>query len=466
MLPTDLSGCRVTVMGLGLHGGGIETARYLSRHGALVTVTDTRSETDLAPSLKKLEGLPVRYVLGTHEVADFATADMVVKNPAVPRKTAILSQARRIETDISLFLKMSSNPVIAVTGSKGKSTTVTAIHHVIKGRDLRACLGGNITVSPLTFVDDIEPDAPVILEISSFQLGDLLLVDRGEGWRLLHPTVSVVTNILPDHQNYYHSMATYIADKKLVFRGQSSDQFTLVNFDQSEGRNFAQQTPARPFFFSVAPLPENVSGGYFRGDTGWIRTPDGETRILEPSNIPAATRTNLLVAGTALSLFGVSPAEIRRGLASFPGIEHRMELFAERDGVRFINDSASTIPEATAAAIAGTPGRVLLVAGGTDKELSFELFTDIARSAAETHLLAGSATEKIIQLLDAAKIGYFGPYTSLSACIEAVGRRCSSGTTVLFSPGCTSFGMFLNEFDRGRQFKSLVLEMFAPVDTP
>ncbi len=465
MRPTDLSGCRATVMGLGLHGGGIETARYLCRHGATVTVTDTRTESSLAPSVEKLEGLPIRYVFGTHEIADFSGADLVIKNPAVPRNAKVLAHARRIETDISLFLKLSNNPMIAVTGSKGKSTTVTAIHHVLKGRDRRARLGGNITVSPLTFVDDLEPDAPVVLEISSFQLGDLGLVDLGDGWRLLHPVVSVITNILPDHQNYYHSMTNYIADKKLIFRGQTGDQFTVVNFDQLEGSIFAQETPARPFFFSGTPLPENLSGAYFRGATGWFRATSGEAAILDPSNLPATTRMNLLAAGAALSLFDVPAGEVRRGLATFPGIEHRMEFFAERDGVRFINDSASTIPEATLAAVATTPGRILLIAGGTDKELSFELFGDIARSADEIHLLAGSATEKIVRLLGASGIGYFGPYASLSACLEAVHSRCSPGTTVLFSPGCTSFGMFLNEFDRGRQFKSLVLEMLAPVDT-
>ncbi len=462
MTGSDLSGTRVTVMGLGLHGGGIETARYLCRHGAIVTVTDTRPESVLAPSVERLEGLPIRYVLGRHEKRDFSDADFVVKNPAVPRNAPLLSLARAIETDISLFLRSSRNPLIAVTGTKGKSTTVSAIHQVLALQNPGARLGGNITVSPLTFVDEITPDVPVVLELSSFQLGDLTVVSREPGVRLLSADVAAITNIMPDHQNYYHSMDLYIQDKEVIYRHQKSEGATLCNYDQDSGHTFADETPARPWFFSRNRLPAHVPGAYLHDGKGIFRTDGGEAVVI-PRAAPLNgehERINLLIAALALSVFGVPASSIRKGLSSFRGVEHRMEAFLERNGISFINDSAATIPEATLAAASSLNGRVILVAGGTDKALTFDLFPQIARSVDELHLLSGSATEKIIPILEDEGLLWYGPHNSLEACLDSVIRGCVPGTTVLFSPGCASFGMFLNEFDRGRRFKEMVYSRF------
>jgi UDP-N-acetylmuramoylalanine--D-glutamate ligase len=466
----DLSGCRVTVMGLGLHGGGIETARFLCRHGASVTVTDTRPESDLLSSIEKLAGLPIRYVLGSHEESDFSGADMVVKNPAVPRSAALLEKAKRIETDISLFLKIFPNPVIAITGSKGKSTTASAIHHVLRDHPPGSRLGGNITVSPLTFADQLPPGVTVVLELSSFQLGDLSLVEATDETALLKPDVAVITNILPDHQNYYRSMNDYIDDKKMIFRGQRAGQHTVCNFDQSEGRRFAEETPAQPVFFSSAELPAGRTGGFMLDGSGWYQDEAGRRRILGPSDHAPTTRSNLLTAGVVLSLRALPAESVDEGLRGFPGVEHRMECFAERGGVQFVNDSAATIPEAALAAVQGivarrgVADRLLLITGGTDKELAFDLFPQIARAASETFLLAGSATEKIVPILKREGIVFHGPYDTLAGCLDAVFDRAAAGATVLLSPGCASFGMFQNEFDRGRQFKRLVSERIGSAD--
>ena len=206
-----LQGRRVLVMGLGLHGGGVETARYLVRSGARVTCTDLRSEADLAPSLEALGDLDVRYVLGEHRQRDFDAADLIVKNPAVPSDSPWIAGRTNIETDISLFLRSCESPLIAVTGSKGKSTVVTALHHLMRRWAPGVRLGGNITVSPLSFLDRLDAGDPVILELSSWQLADL----RGRG--LLHPRVCSITNLMHDHQNRYASFADYEADKRIIF---------------------------------------------------------------------------------------------------------------------------------------------------------------------------------------------------------------------------------------------------------
>ena len=198
----DIAGLRVTVMGLGLNGGGLASARFFARHGAEVTVTDMKSAAELAPSIEALaEFTAIRFVLGTHELDDFSNADMVLKNPGVKLAgNRYLESAKSIESDVSVFLRLSQAPVLAVTGSKGKSSTVSALHYGMKQLGYPVFLGGNITVSPLSFLEETGPDTPVVLELSSWQLADL----RGRG--LLKPRVALITPIMSDHQNWYGSM--------------------------------------------------------------------------------------------------------------------------------------------------------------------------------------------------------------------------------------------------------------------
>ena len=194
-------------MGLGLNGGGLASALFFSRRGAEVTVTDLRGPEALAASLEKLSGTGARLVLGRHEESDFATADLVVKNPAVRPDSPFLRAAREhgaaVETDLSIFLAAARGPVIAVTGSKGKSTTASAIAFGLGRADPRARLGGNITVSPLGFLDDMEEGAPVVLEMSSWQLKETamdpksrtllrvaLAYEKGTGWKEMHPQLA------------------------------------------------------------------------------------------------------------------------------------------------------------------------------------------------------------------------------------------------------------------------------------
>ncbi|HSV56667.1 MAG TPA: hypothetical protein VLH39_06105, partial [Magnetospirillaceae bacterium] len=159
---SEIAGLRVTVMGLGLNGGGLASARFFSARGASVTVTDTRDGKALAESLAALEGFPIRYVLGRHEMEDFSAADLVIKNPAVRADSPFLAAAKAVETDISIFLRYCPAPLAAVTGSKGKSTTASALAHALSA-SRKTFLGGNITVSPLDFLDEVRPDTPVVL---------------------------------------------------------------------------------------------------------------------------------------------------------------------------------------------------------------------------------------------------------------------------------------------------------------
>ncbi len=452
-------------MGLGLNGGGLACARFLAERGALVTVTDTKDEAALAQSMAALEGLGIRYVLGRHEMADFEGADLVVKNPAVRPDSPYLKAAKAVETDLSLFLRLSSSPLIAVTGSKGKSTVSTAIYRGLLGGGRRAFLGGNIAVSPLGFLDQTGPETPVVLELSSWQLADM----RGMG--VLRPKVALLTSIMPDHMNRYSSMEEYVADKRLIYADQGGDCFTLCNRDEDWGRSFAAETGGSVLWYS--DRDEGLAGAWLEGTApkprGFYRPAPGapaEEILGAELLVPGAhQRKNLLAAALALRAFGIEASAIREALSSFPGVEHRLEFFAEAGGVRWYNDSAATIPQAVGAALRSFEEPVVLVTGGTDKNIDFEKARAEYRRASALVLLAGSGTEKLRPLLDADALAYSGPYAELGAAVEEAARLAKPGSVVLLSPGCTSFGMFLHEFDRGARFKETVramLERGAP----
>ena len=472
-------------MGLGLNGGGLEAARYLATHGAQVTVTDLRDEKVLRPSIEALSDLPIRFVLGKHEISDFKSADVVVKNPAVRPDSPYLAVAKRIETDISIFLQENPARLSAVTGSKGKSSTSSALYWALAsirnkatsaGAPIlngKAYLGGNITVSPLTFLDQLTKDDDVVLELSSWQLGDLRgrtipvqdAPGRGTSLQaLLKPRLAIITTILPDHLDRYGTMEAYVADKKVLYQGQDSQDVTIVGSDQW-GKIFVMESRGRPRRYQTWGADQTCStqelDGWLSGPRGpgMARLSDGTIVEIVPENplVPGIhQKQNLLACALGLLDLGLPPDLIRETLGAFPGIEHRLEFFFENRGIRFYNDTAATIPEAAAAAIEAFETGPILVTGGTDKNLDFRPLAEACKKAKQVILLEGTGTNKLLQLLQAAGIPYRGPYNNLDQAVLAALESAQQGDPVVLSPGCASFGMFLNEFDRGKKWKEAV----------
>lgn len=514
----DIAGKRVTIMGLGLNGGGEAATRFFLKHGAIVTVTDMKTKEELSRTLRNLTpdmgmyGKRIRFVLGGHQEEDFSSADIVIKNPGVKLQgNPYLAAAKAIETDLSIFLSLTKAPIIAVTGSKGKSSTVSAIHHGLKAAGFNAFLGGNITVSPLTFLEDTDETTPVVLELSSWQLADL----RGRG--LLKPKISLITTIVPDHQNWYGSMEAYVADKKLIYADQEANQWTICGTD-SWGEEFAAETGGQVLRYAAEPVPVGQAPDFRNGGCwldaegrGWVALPTEQfpdfaqnagteapgqvcqpQLVLDKLLVPGLhSRQNALNAALVLALTQVPPQKIREVMAQWGGISHRLEffhswsIFMQETGClleyRFYNDSAATVPEAAAAAATSFSTPVQLICGGTDKNLNFQEFVERLKEKppANLHLLAGTATDKLLPLLVQAGIPYRGPYPSLDQLLmelkrylEAQAPRFASqlkptaGTLqpdfipVVFSPGATSFGLFQNEFHRGDNFKKLVKNIF------
>jgi UDP-N-acetylmuramoylalanine--D-glutamate ligase len=466
---------KVLVMGLGLHGGGLESARYLARRGARVTVTDLRDEKVLAPSLEKLResgDLGIRYVLGRHDAEDFKKADMVIKNPGVPPDSPYLALSRRIETDISLFLAENPARLTAVTGSKGKSSVASALHWVLSRAGEAgllpgaARLGGNITVSPLTFLDSLSARDDVVLELSSWQLGDLRGRLRPDGEALLKPRAAVLTAIMRDHLDRYPSMADYVADKRVIYQGQDRRDVTVIP-DSEWGRSFRAETGGRPLVYAAVPPAQGGAEGWPEPGGGpcLVRLPGGETVEAVPARllVPGAhSKMNLLAAALALLDLGLPPAFVRESLGTFPGIEHRLEFFHEAAGIRFYNDTAATIPEAAAAAVGAFDAPVVLVTGGTDKNLDYGPLVEAAKRAKALVLLAGTGSGILAPLLTRAGLRYSGPFDTTEGAVRAALEAAAPGDAVVLSPGCASFGMFVNEFDRGLKWKEAVRGIAAP----
>lgn len=452
-----LKGLKVTVMGLGLHGGGIASARFFAEAGSIVTVTDLDSPEILQPSVEKLKDLKINFVLGEHKKSDFTNADIVIKNPAVPSSSPFLKLAKRIETDISVFLQLTKNRIIAVTGSKGKSTTVSAVYHVMKKVYPRTKLGGNITVSPLTFFSDLKQEDPVILELSSWQLADL-----GER-ELLKPEIAVITNIMHDHQNRYKCFEDYVSDKKLIYKNQTSHEISIFS-DDKYGREFQAESRGNQYnFYAEKPAEDKLKKAAWLENSKGYFSEDGINIVpilSEKLSVPGEHfRLNMLIAALILNRFHINNEIIRTELSAFTGVAHRMERFATKRGVTFYNDSAATIPEATAAAVESFSTPLILITGGTDKELLFDSLKESLKIPKAIFMLEGSGTDKILPILKENGIPWHGPYSTLKKALDQSLKSAIKGDSVILSPGCTSFGMFLNEFDRGNKFKELVKDL-------
>lgn len=320
---------------------------------------------------------------------------------------------------------------------------------------IKAFLGGNITVSPLGFLDEAGPNDYVVLELSSWQLGDLA------GMGVLKPHVAVMTRIVPDHLDRYGTMEAYVADKRLLYADQTAGDWMVHESDQPYGQSFASETKARTLGYGNVLAPNGF--GLLVPDAldrpCMARLPGLEPVELVPARlrVPGAhTRRNLAAAALAAWTCGADPQDIAKAASSFTGIEHRLEPVRERRGVRWFNDSAATVPEAVRAAVESFAEPVVLITGGTDKQLDFEVARDAYRTADSIVLLAGSGTDKIRAILDRDGLEYHGPFDSLKQAVDMAAILAHPGCNVILSPGCTSFGMFKNEFDRGRSFKATI----------
>jgi UDP-N-acetylmuramoylalanine--D-glutamate ligase len=464
----EYAGKKVLVMGLGVHGGGLGVARFMARNGARVRVTDLRTADQLRPSIEALEreGLQIEYTLGEHREEDFRWADVVVRNPGVPRESPWLALARSlgkpIEMEMSIFLRLCAAPVAAVTGTKGKSTTATWAWEMLRYWQPDAVLAGNLRVSALDALPHIKADTPVVLELSSWQL-------EGLQEPRISPHIGAVTNLSQDHMDRYNSMEEYGAAKKLIFLNQRPERgdWAVLNACDPVVSQWAVDAPAGVAWFGTCSQTPADGPGVFLvgGELRW-HSPDGEQTALASSgevHLPGEHNlANAACAATMALLAGAPFGAVRSGLRSFRGVPDRLEYLTMIGGVGFYNDTTSTTPASTIAALRALQGPVVLIAGGADKGLDFAQLAEVV--AQRTHavvLLEGTATDRMERQLRAAGGRVLGRYDDLEQAVHDAWSATPAGGIVLLSPATASFGMFRNEFDRGERFRTIVARLAA-----
>lgn len=430
-------GKRITVMGLGLLGRGVGDTRYLAECGAELIVTDLKTRKELASSVAQLASFSnITFVLDGHRLEDFRGRDFILKAAGVPLDSPHIAEAKKnnipVRMSADLFAEISNIPIIGVTGTRGKSTVAHMVHAILKEDGKSVLLGGNIRgVSTLALLKEVTPSHIAVFELDSWQC-------HGFGEAKISPHVAVFTTLYPDHLNYYEkNLEMYLADKANIFLYQGPEDMFVLGKQCAPIiiEKYGEKIESKTLVVDELKLP----------DTWTLRIPGLHNRY------------NAALALATARAVGVDDSVSRGALESFAGVPDRLELIAEKNGVKIYNDTTATTPEATIAAITALSdvGRgtsnIILIMGGADKKLDMNALLVRLANVKRVILLAGTGTERVRVTLPDALV-----YNTLTSAVEDAFAHASAGDSILFSPAFASFGMFKNEYDRGDQFTAIV----------
>jgi len=469
----QFAGKRVHVIGLGAYGTGRAVAAVLCRRGAEVTVSDVKPAAALAAEIDALSGLPVSIMTGEGAYCGIEEAELVIPSPGVPLTIPPLLRARergaRIVSEIEVAYWLAPCPIIAVTGTKGKTTTTALIGALLNGEGRRATVGGNIGRPLIELADAVTRDDVLVAEVSSFQL---------EATELFRPTVAVLLNVSPDHLDRHENLRAYQEAKAKVFANQESADTAVINHDDAGAWGMRERTRARVWGYRVraSALKYRRNGQSNdwqetrscpteeRGDVreGWLRVA-GEN-VCEVSALRLRglhNRGNALAALLAARAMGASLEKAAETLASFAGVEHRLEEVATVGGVLYVNDSQATTPDSAAAGLEAFDERVVMIAGGRPKVADFNRLGEAVVRRKASLIVIGEAAELIESAARAAGAADVTRAADLAAAVRMAHETARPGEVVLMSPACASFDMFANMAERGQTFKHLVEELAA-----
>ncbi len=438
---------KTRVLVIGLRRSGMAAIKLLARHGARVNANDQATVAQLGPVLLEASRYAEKIEVGGHKADWFARADLIVVSPGVPLAAKEFDLARKNEVPIISEIELASwfikTPILAVTGTDGKSTTTSICGQLLESCGLSVFVGGNIgrPLSELPLSEESFDAA--IVELSSFQL---------EAVQDFHPRAAVVTNLSPDHQDRYNSFEQYVSAKGNVFSNMDSEDVAILN----------GQDASIPQSFSKIPCPTqwfgnpDKSGAFIEDNEMLIRTPDNHLSInIEAFPLPGRHNRENLMAGTLLALAGgATPEGLRKGIADIRGLPHRLEIVEEVDGIMFVNDSKATSVGATATALKALDRPIILLMGGRDKGGDFSQLIDSLAANAKLLVTFGEAAELIENALSGATRILRGE--SLMQAVHLAQQNAASGDAVVLSPGCSSFDAFKNFEKRGDHFKEVV----------
>ena len=448
---TDVRGKRVLVVGLARTGRA--TARCLQRHGAEVTVTDSRPPYELRADVAELLALKMGMELGLHREATFLAQDLIVVSPGVAPELPALQAARAkgipIVSEVEVASWFLEAEILGITGSNGKTTTTALLGKMLETSGFRTFVGGNIGLPLIAAVDQVPKEAKVVTELSSFQL---------EATQSFRPRVAVLLNITPNHLDRHPTLEAYVAAKARIFRHQTPEDFAVLNADDPAVMNLTPAIAARKIFFSrTQDLPDGVfvADGQIVYRTGNLERPLLGTREIAlrgDFNVE-----NVLAAAAVACVAGADFEAIARAVREFRAVEHRLEFVREVRGVEFFNDSKATNIDAAQKSLEAFERPVLAILGGRYKGGDFAALTPVVERHAKAIFAIGEARERIVAALSSA-----APVVWCNDLHEAVVRAYAAaerGDAVLLCPGCSSFDMFRDYADRGRAFKREVLKL-------
>jgi len=443
----ELNGKRTLVVGLGK--SGVASALFMKAHGARVTVSDTKSGDELRNEIPVLLDHGITVETGGHGDRTFRGQDLIVVSPGVPVDAPPLVQARSLgETvigEIELAAQFLPGPILAITGSNGKTTTTTLIGEIMTAAGFPTLVGGNIGTPAISLAERAKPDTVIVLEISSFQL---------ETIQTFRPKVAVVLNVTPDHLDRHRTFEVYTDAKARIFENQQGSDFAVLNADDSTCVAMGSRTRAQVFWFSRQK--EVQHGAWVRDGNIVFRDAAGQREILQVSEIPlkgAHNLENVLAAVCTGALMGSAPEKIRQAVHDFKAVEHRLEFVATIKGVDYYNDSKATNVDATIKALESFPANIHLILGGKDKGSDYTVLNDLIRQRVKRIYTIGAAAVKIESQVKGAEVVHA---ETLENAIRKANAAAQSGDIVLLAPACASFDQFKSYEHRGRMFKEIV----------
>jgi UDP-N-acetylmuramoylalanine--D-glutamate ligase len=458
-MKTNWTGTRVLILGAARQG--LALARWLSLHGARVTLSDSRSEADLRVARESLAEYPITWVLGGHPLPLLDSTDVLCLSGGVPLTLPIVAEAKKrgipLSNDSQVFMEVVPCKTIGITGSAGKTTTTTLVGNMAKNAyGHRAYIGGNIGDPLIHYVDNMKADDIAILELSSFQLDQMAI----------SPNVAAILNITPNHLDRHGSMEDYTAAKARILAFQSEKDAAILGRDDKGAWSLRNQVRGKLYTFSLEELEEGRNGAYLQD--GLLNLRDGEAYL------PLILREKILLRGdqnvaNVLAAFAIGHAAgfpldaMLEAAEDFRGVPHRLELVRELRGVRWYNDSTATAPERSMAAIRAFEEPIVLLLGGRDKDLPWEDLMRLAGERVDHVVLFGEAAEKIQKTAQALGLRENGSrLTRVDGLHEAILKAAEiaeSGDVVLLSPGGTSFDEFKDFAERGERFREWVREL-------
>jgi UDP-N-acetylmuramoylalanine--D-glutamate ligase len=448
---------RVLVVGLGK--SGVASALFLKAHGARVTVSDTKSGDELRNEIPVLLDHGITVETGGHGERTFREQDLIVVSPGVPVDAPLLKQAQSLGEmvigEIELAAQFLPGPIVAITGSNGKTTTTTLTGEILTAAGLPTLVGGNIGTPAISLAERATLDTAIVLEVSSFQL---------ETIQTFRPKVAVVLNVTPDHLDRHRTFETYVDAKARIFENQQDSDFAVLNEDDATCVTMAGRTRAQVFWFSRQK--EVRQGAWVRDGKILFRDGSGlqekaQREIMQVSEVPlkgAHNLENVLAAVCAGALMGCAPEKIRQAVREFKAVEHRLEYVATIGGVDYYNDSKATNVDATIKALESFPANIHLILGGKDKGSDYSVLNELLRQRVKRVYTIGAAAEKIESQIASAKNG--GVEVVRAETLENAVRKANAvaevGDVVLLAPACASFDQFKSYEHRGQVFKEIV----------